>query len=505
MKIFSASQVREIDKGTIEKEPISSLELMERASLRFMQWFTNHYDASNHVVVFAGTGNNGGDALAISRMLIEKHYPIKVFFVSDGSSMSDDCRNNLEKLKKYTHPIGLDFKSSWQLPVLNKNDIIIDGIFGSGLNRPIEEPIATLIRGINQAENTVVSIDIPSGLFVGDNRNNKTENIIRATFTISFEFPFFSFFMSENEKFVGTPVIIPIGLNTKLIKTLETAYNTIDDETVRKLLIPRNKYSHKGTYGHALIIAGRFGMMGAALLSAKACLRGGAGLTTVCIPLKTCGILQTAVPEALVSVDPSDDVFSKLPDLINYQSIACGPAIGKSQITADALHDLLITARVPVVLDADALNILAENKDWLDTIPENSVITPHPKEFDRLAGISADSYTRHLKQIEFARKFRVIVVLKGANTIICTPDGKSFINTSGNPGMSSGGTGDVLTGLTVSLLAQGYKSLDASIIAVYIHGLAGDIALESTSMEALIASDIIDNLGMAFRKVKGVG
>jgi hydroxyethylthiazole kinase-like uncharacterized protein yjeF len=490
---------------TIQKEPITSIRLMERASMQFTNWFTDRFENSQSVVVFAGPGNNGGDALAISRMLIERHYNVKVYLLSSGASLSDDCGANLEKLKVYTEPVILSSDSVKNLPDISKTEIIIDGIFGSGLNRPVEGLSAILIRHINENAGCIVSIDIPSGLYGEDNRHNNSENIIKASYTVSFEFPFLSFFISENEEFIGELIIIPIGLHQDTIEKTLTPYSTLQVETIREILIPRLKFSHKGTFGHALIVSGRYGMMGAALLSTKACIRGGAGLTTAYIPRSGCNILQAAVPEALVQLDESNEIFSKVPDLVGFQALACGPAIGQSNVTADALHELILNASIPLVLDADALNILAEHKEWMEHLPAGSVLTPHPKEFDRLAGVSDDSYSRHLKQLDFVKRYKVILILKGSHTVISSPDGKSYINTTGNPGMATGGMGDVLTGLLVSLIAQGYSSLNASLIAVFIHGLAADIALESSSMEALIAGDVIENIGNAYRMVKGKG
>jgi len=495
MKVFTASQTKEIDQRTIIEEPISSIMLMERACLAFVNWFTDKFDASQPIIVFAGFGNNGGDALAISRMLIERKYTVRAFAVPTAVNMSDDCKINFDLLFKLSEIKMLNLKEALYFPKPVNNEIIIDGIFGSGLNRPIEEPITSLIKFINSFSNTVVSIDIPSGIFAEDNRSNNLNNCIRASYTVSFEFPFLSFYFEGNEKLLGIPVIVPIGL----ISGEDCRYRTIDIELAGQIRIPRKKYSHKGIYGHALIIAGKYGMMGAALLSGKACVRGGAGLTSISVPSLACDTVQIGIPEAIVQIDSAEKEFNTVPQLEPYNSIACGPGIGQSAQTAEALHELILKARVPLVLDADALNIVSEHKEWLKLMPEGSVITPHPKEFDRLAGVSNDSYSRHLKQLEFARQYKLIVVLKGANTIISTPEGYSYINTTGNPGMASGGTGDVLTGLLVSLLAQGYTSINAAVLAVFIHGLAGDIALETSSHESIIAGDLIENFGKAFR------
>lgn len=502
MKILLTSQVKEADKLTIANEPVSSIRLMERASLSFTRWFLKKFNSSNPVVVFAGSGNNGGDALAIARLLIERQYTVRVYLIQTAESLSDDCAINLNRLRNCISPEMINPSDIQILPKIYHDDIIIDGIFGSGLNRPVEGGIAELIRYINNSPGKIVSVDIPSGLFGEDNLKNIPLNIIRANNTVTFEFPFLSFFMSENEVYTGIWEVIPIGLHKESIDKLNSQYSTIDTLRIRGLLIPRKKYSHKGTYGHALIIAGRQGMMGAAVLCARACLRGGSGLTTVCIPDSGCDIIQGSVPEALTKSGGNGNVISELPDITPYQAIAFGPAVGTSAETEKTMFELIRKSSVPLVLDADALTILSEHKEWLNRLPVGSVITPHPKEFDRLAGISEDMYSRHMKQLEFASQYKLIVVLKGANTIITTPDGNSFINTTGNPGMATGGTGDVLTGLIVSLIAQGYTALDASLIAVYLHGLAGDIFIKTSGMEALIASDLIDNIGEAFHQIR---
>jgi NAD(P)H-hydrate epimerase len=501
MKVLLTSQRKEIDKLTIQNEPVSSLNLMERASRRFTEWFTAHFPVSGYVKIFAGTGNNGGDALAIARMLIERNYKVKVYLLMSSNSLSNDCEINLSRLKNYISPEIFLQGKEFSYPEILKDDIIIDGIFGSGLNRPADGIYAGFIQHINKFSQCTVSIDIPSGLFGEDNRNNIPGNIIRAHHTVSFEFPFLSFFMSENEDFTGNWKIVPIGLHLPSLLELDPQYTLIDRQLVRSKLKIRKKFSHKGNYGHALIISGRHGMMGAAVLCSRACLRGGAGLVTACIPESEFPVVQQAVPEALV-LGSGTEFFSAVPELSPFQAVACGPATGLIENSRSALINLINSVKVPLVLDADALTILSGNKKLFEKFPENTVITPHPKEFDRLIGESPDSFSRHLKQIEFAKKYRITVILKGAHTIICTPEGESFINSTGNPGMASGGSGDVLTGLLVSFLAQGYSVVDSAIIAVYIHGLAGDIALMNSSWESLIATDIIENLGQAFNKTR---
>jgi NAD(P)H-hydrate epimerase len=358
-----------------------------------------------------------------------------------------------------------------------------------------------VIRHINQHAETVIAIDIPSGLFGEDNTENDYGSVIRADFTLTFQFPFLSFFFEMNEPHVGSWRVHDIKLNPKIIGKTATPYETIEKKQVKAILPARNKFAHKGTFGHALVISGCYGMMGAALLAGESCLRGGAGLVTLHVPRFGYGIIQTGFPEAIVSLDQSDILFSEPPDLAPYSAIGIGPGIGCKQNTGKGLKMVLEKASVPLVIDADGLNILAAHPEWLELLPAGTILTPHPKEFDRLAGESANAYNRHVKQREFAARYQAIVVLKGAHTGIATPDGRYWFNTTGNPGMATGGSGDVLTGLITGLLAQGIQPVDAALAGVYLHGLAGDLAVQDSSQESVIAGDMIRHLGAAFREV----
>ncbi len=502
MKIFSTKQVQEIDTFTIENEPIASIDLMERASKAFMLWFIRHFDVSQEVIVFAGPGNNGGDALAIARMLYNRNFKLKVYFIQLTGNISKNCLANYERLKQLPHEILKDLKHNDPLPLIPSGSVIIDGLFGSGLNRPVTGFPATIIDAMNHSGVQVVSIDIPSGLFGEDNRNNIPEAIVKASFTLTFQFPFLSFFFAENYIYTGEWDIANIGLNKDIIQRIDTNYIFLSHNLIYRKIKPRPRFSHKGTFGHALLISGSYGMMGAAVIASRACLRGGAGLVTTHIPRSGYTILQTNVPEGLVSLDSSEFVFSEIPDLENISAIGIGPGISTDNGIDSILYSLIKTTKVPMVIDADGLNILARHKEWYVHLPQNSIITPHPKEFDRLVGDSEGMYERHLKQLDFAKKYNIIVVLKGAYTIITLPDGRSYFNSTGNPGMATGGSGDVLTGLMVSLLAQSYQPSDAALISVYLHGLAADIAVEKTGQEALIASDISENIGNAFQLLK---
>ena len=502
MKIFRAEQVREIDAYTIKNEPIRSIDLMERAAMRLTGWYVRHYHTNRKVMIFAGPGNNGGDALAMARMLAERQFRVECFLLRFGK-LSEDCYINLGRLKEQARVKLYEIDDQDLLPEIEKEDVVVDGIFGSGLSRSVTGLPASVIRHINKKAGTVIAIDIPSGLFGEDNSGNDYNHVIHATHTITFQFPFLSFFFDLHEGHVGHMRVHDIKLHPRAIEDMQTPYRTIELEEIRSLLPRRSKFAHKGTFGHSLMISGSYGMMGAALLAGESCLRSGTGLVTLHVPRFGYAIVQTGFPEAIVSLDQSDILFSEPPDLSPYSAIGIGPGLGCKPNSSKGLKMLLERTKVPLVIDADGLNILSQHPEWYALLPEGCILTPHPKEFDRLAGESRSSYERHLKQLEFARKHKVVVVLKGAHTGIASPDGSYCFNTTGNPGMATGGSGDVLTGLLTGLLAQGLSSFNAALAGVYLHGLAGDLAAEASSEEALIAGDIILYLGEAFREVNG--
>jgi NAD(P)H-hydrate epimerase len=500
MKIFESAQVREIDSYTIANEPVRSIDLMERAAVRLAGWYVRHFHTDKKVVVFAGPGNNGGDALAMARLLAERQFRVDCYLLSFGK-LSADCAINRERLVEQSVVKLIELKEGDPLPQLGEGEVVVDGIFGSGLSRRVEGFPLQVISHINKYARKVIAIDIPSGLFGEDNSDNDYEAIIRADVTLTFQFPFLSFFFDVNEPYVGNWRVHDIKLHPDAIRNQATFYQTIEKRDVGSLLPARNRFAHKGTFGHALLISGSYGMMGAALLAGEACLRSGAGLVTLHIPRFGYGIVQTALPEAIVSLDQSDIRYSTPPDHSTYSAIGIGPGLGCKPDTGRGLRALLESVEVPLVIDADALNLLAGHDDWIGLIPEGSLLTPHPKEFDRLAGASENSYKRHIRQREFAASHGVFVILKGAYTGIAAPDGRYWFNTTGNPGMATGGSGDVLTGLLTGLLAQGIAPLDAAIAGVYLHGLAGDLAAEKSSQEALIAGDMTRHLGDAFTEV----
>ncbi|MGL5563603.1 MAG: NAD(P)H-hydrate dehydratase [Tannerellaceae bacterium] len=502
MKIFATETIRDLDNYTIQQEGISSIDLMERAATAFTYEFSRRFPKHTRVVVFAGQGNNGGDALAIARLLLEAGFRVETYLFNPTETLSQDCQINKQRLIKMDRVEFTEVIFDFAPPTLGPDDVVIDGIFGNGINKPLSGGYAGLVNYLNQTGAYIVAIDVPSGLFCEDNRENDTHAVIRANLTLTFQFPKVAFFFAENQRFVGDWKILDIGLSRDGIERAEEIGNYIEEADVARLLQPRNKFSHKGTYGHAMLIAGSRGKMGAALLSAKATLRSGAGLLTAHIPSRGESFFQTAFPECMLSLDNNDECVAMTPDLSNISAIGLGPGLGQKLFTSRVVETVIKNAKVPLVLDADALNLIAADRDFIDAVPKGSILTPHPIEFDRLAGDSDTSIERLYKAVEFAQKHQLIVVLKGANTAICSPDGIVNFNSTGNQGMATAGSGDVLTGVILGLLAQGYPPLQAATIGVYIHGLAGDIAARTLSEESMIAGDIIDHLGKAFKIVQ---
>ncbi|MDH6313776.1 hydroxyethylthiazole kinase-like uncharacterized protein yjeF [Parabacteroides sp. PFB2-10] len=502
IKIFTTQQVKELDQYTIEQEPIASIDLVERASTAFVNEFRRSFSRQSRVIVFAGQGNNGADALAVARLLSNESYQVEVYLFNPNKHLSAECDYNRHEVIHNSDAEFNEITGEFVPPLLTRRDIVIDGLFGSGLNRPLTGGFAAVVKYINQSEATVVSIDIPSGLFGEDNRTNNPETIIRANHTFTFGFPKLAFFLPENGTYTGSWKVLDIGLHPTAIEQMQTPYQMVTEEEISKLLKPRDRFAHKGTFGHALLIAGSRGKMGAALLAARACLRGGAGLLTVHVPQRGEQIFQTALPEAMLSFDTHQERFTNVPDLNNYAAIGIGPGIGHSIETAAAFERTMDRAGKPMVIDADALNLLSANHDLFHKIPANSILTPHPKEFDRLTGENLGGYERLHKASAFARNRQIYIVLKGAYTAICTPEGEIFFNPSGNPGMATAGSGDVLTGILLSLLSQGYTPKEASLLGVYLHGVAGDLAATLLSEESMIAGDITEMLGKAFKQLK---
>ncbi|MDR1357060.1 MAG: NAD(P)H-hydrate dehydratase [Tannerellaceae bacterium] len=505
-KIFTSGQVKKLDLYTIEHEPVSAEDLVERAAGVFACEFARRYGKQYRVVVFAGQGNNGADALAVARLLAEEHtFPhVETYLFNPPSGkLSEVCARNRQRLRM-SGAVFTEVSAHFSPPPLGERDVVVDGLFGSGLSRPLTGGFAGVVGYINRSGATIVSIDLPSGLFCEDNRQNTPDTIIRAKLTLTFGSPKVAFFLSENEAFAGEWKTLDIGLHPQVVADTQTPYYLVDEADAAEAIRPRSKFAHKGMYGHALLVAGSRGKMGAALLAAKACLRAGAGLLTVHLP--SCGetILQVAFPEAMLSLDADDVCVTSLPDdLSPYTAIGIGPGLGRRPEPAVILKTLLAEATRPLVIDADALNIIAANKeDMLPLIPPYTILTPHVKEFERLAGECDSSYERLMKAQAFAVEHQLIIVLKGACTATCTPEGNIFFNNTGNPGMATAGSGDVLTGLILGLLASGHPPVEAATCGALLHGLAGDIALAYLSEESLTAGDIVEKIGKAFRQTR---
>ncbi len=501
MKILPVEKIREADAYTIEHEPVKSVDLMERAAAKCFKWLKKRIDADRPVLIFCGTGNNGGDGLAIARMMSDYHSDISVFVARFSEKCSDDFLINYNRLKEIAGIHCEDLKEGDKLPEINDGDVVIDAMFGSGLSKPVTGFPAGVIRHINAAKALLVAIDMPSGLFCDSHTDIKAGAVIRADFTLTFQTPKLSFMFPGSDSLVGEWEVLDIGLHEEYISNVEVKNILVTRQLASGLLKPRTKFAHKGNFGHALLIAGGYGRMGAAVLASEACLRSGVGLLHTHTPAKAVQVIQTAVPEAMVTIDPDEGSFTALPDLSPFTAIGTGPGIGFNEKTRTALKLLIQNATVPLLFDADALTILGENKTWISFIPKGSIFTPHPKEFERLAGKSSDDFHRNRLQREFCIKNGVYVVLKGAHTCICGPDGTCYFNTTGNPGMATAGSGDVLTGLILGLLAQKYHPLDACLLGVYVHGLAGDLAAKKEGMEAVIAGDIAGKIGKAFKKL----
>ncbi len=502
MKILPVEKIREADAFTIENEPIDSVDLMERAASKVYEWFMKRCKTKEvSVKIFCGIGNNGGDGLALARMLYFSGIIPQVFVVRYSDKMSRDCEINFIRLKEETEVPMYDIFSEDDFPQIYDNDIVIDAIFGSGLNRPIEGFTAELIKYINKSNAIKIAIDIPSGLMAVSSQQstvNGQQPIVKVDYTLTFQFPKLAFMFPEYDAFVGKWEVLDIKLHKDFIDNVETLNFYTTEDVVKPIIRKRTKFSHKGTYGHALLVAGSSGKTGAALLAAEACMRTGVGLLTAHLPKDALLPMQVYLPEAMTSIDKSSTHCTEINDILPYTAIGVGPGIGKNEDTVTLLKKIIQEATQPLVLDADALNILADNPTWLSFLPDNTILTPHPKEFDRMFGTTNNSFERLELQRKMSVVHNIIIVQKGAHTAITFPNGTCFFNSTGNPGMATAGSGDVLTGIILSLLAQRYTPQEAALLGVFMHGKAGDVAAEKIGMESMIARDITKNIGKSF-------
>lgn len=497
MKILSADQIRKADQYTIKNEPISSVDLMERAVTNAKLAMPIFY-INQKILIVCGPGNNGGDGLVIARHYSDQD-EVEVVVLNFNDQYSDDFKTNLERLRECNVKITT-IKSADELKI-NDPDFIIDAIFGSGLNRPVEGFPAEVIEKLNNYEAKRLAIDIPSGLFADDNDENDG-TIFKADETITFQLPKLSFQFAEYAEFVGQVTVLDIGLLKSFIEDEKTDHEVLTERGARKILRNRKGFSHKGTYGHALITAGGKGKVGAAVLSSKAALKSGAGLVTAHIPRCGYDVMQTAIPEVMCIVDSGDECLKDDIDYSNFNAVGVGPGIGHHEETRFVVEELIKTTEKPLVLDADALNLLSEHPQWLDHLPKGSILTPHPGEFKRLFGEINKPIKRLEKIKDWCSKTECYLLYKDHISFLVTPDRKVFFNSTGNSGMATGGSGDVLTGIITGLLAQKYSSFQAALLGMFVHGKAGDDALEKESFESLTASDIINNLGEAFKSIR---
>ncbi len=497
MKIFSKEQIYEGDRLTAERQNISSTELMERAGTQIFNWLHMRMQGAQVPIhVFCGIGNNGGDGLVVARHLITHGYNVHTFVVNYSDKRSKDFLINYERIKETTKKWPTLLGPDDELPIIHPQDIIIDAVFGIGLNRPPADWVVKLFQHFRQSKAFTLSIDIPSGLKT-DKVPEDENQVVWAGYTLSFQAPKLVFFLPETGKYTVQWDVLDIGIDREYLMTTPTEVELIGKQEVLPIYKPRKKFSHKGDFGHAVIIGGSYGKIGAVNLASRGALSSGAGLVTVFVP--KCGYIpiQTSFPEAMVVTDEEETFISNIEVGFEPSAIGVGVGLATHEKTISALEKFLKTCKAALVIDADGLNCMAQKKELLKLLPENTVLTPHPKELERLVGKWDDDFDKLAKAKAFSKEYKVVLVLKGANTIIVLGD-KLYVNTTGNPGLATAGTGDVLTGVITGLLAQGYDALAASVFGVYLHGKAADIAVEDLSYQSLVASHVIDALGEAY-------
>jgi hydroxyethylthiazole kinase-like uncharacterized protein yjeF len=497
MKLFSKEQIYAGDKLTAERQNISSTELMERAGTQIFNWMHRRMQGAQVPIhVFCGIGNNGGDGLVLARHLITHGYNVYTYVINYSDKRSKDFLINYDRIKNTTKKWPTLLKCTEDFPEIHQNDIIVDAVFGIGLNRPVDDWVKKLFQHFRATKAFTMSIDIPSGLYT-DKPVEDPDAVVYAGFTLSFASPKLVFFLPETAKYTVQWEILDIGLDPEFLYTTATEAQLIGKHEVLPNYMPRDKFSHKGTFGHALIIGGSYGKIGAVTLAGRAALAAGAGLVSAYVP--KCGYmpLQASFPEAMVITDSDEEKITTIDFDITPTVVGFGIGVGTDAKTVSAFEAFLKTNKAPLVIDADGLNILAKKKALLKLLPELSILTPHPKELERLVGSWKDDFEKLKKAKAFAKKHKVILVLKGANTITIFNE-QLFVNTTGNPGLATAGSGDVLTGIVTGLIAQGYHSSVAAIFGVYLHGKSADIAVQDFGYQSLIASHVIEYLGEAY-------
>jgi ADP-dependent NAD(P)H-hydrate dehydratase / NAD(P)H-hydrate epimerase len=499
--ILSVDKIRDWDKYTIEKEPISSIDLMERASNVFVRWLIeNRTHSDNQILVIASKGNNGGDGLAVARLLIDRAFDVDILVADIQIKSTPDFDTNLKRLTEKRIKIEY-IQKNVKIPSFEKYSIIIDALFGSGLERPITGYWAEFVKALNNSGKSIYSIDIPSGMYADKPADGE---VVKCDHCLSFEAPKLGMLVPDNAELIKNWVYKSIGLHSEYLNLIDSDTFYIEKNDIKHRIKHRNRFDHKGNFGHALIAGGSKGMAGAPVLASRACLRTGAGLVSALVPDIGYSIIQTAAPEIIALSGYGDDFLTAVPEVNRFSSVGIGPGMGTNEMTIRFLEDFLNIVKVPVVIDADALNIISLKKDLIRKIPKKSILTPHPGEFSRLFGASVNGFERLKLLKEKAKELDLYIILKGRYTAIASPESILYFNSSGNAGMATAGSGDVLTGMITSLLAQGYSPLDSCLIGVYLHGIAGEIGTSHTGMSSLIASDITDNIGNAYKNLVGM-
>lgn len=499
MKLFSKEQIYEGDKLTIERQNISSTDLMERAGTQIFNWIHMRMQGAQVPIhVFCGIGNNGGDGLVLARHLITHGYNVKTYIVNCSDKRSKDFLINYERIKDVTKewPTVLSSKNDYSEIGIDEKDIIVDAVFGIGLNRSPNDWVKALFQKLRASKAFTLAIDMPSGLYA-DKATMDENAVVHASYTLSFQSPKLVFFLPETAKFTTQWEALDIGIDREYLIQTDTEAELISKFEVIPIYKPRDKFAHKGDFGHVMILGGSYGKIGAVNLASRAALSSGAGLVTAYIP--KCGYhsLQTAVPEVMVITDKNETHIADINFTIEPSVVGVGVGLGTNDETAKAFKAFLKQNSAPLVIDADALNLISKDKSLLKFIPVLSVLTPHPKELERLIGPWSDDFDKLARVKAFSKEHNVIVLIKGAHSITVYLE-KLYINTTGNPGMATAGSGDVLTGVIAGLIAQGYEALSATVFGVYLHGKSADISLEDYGYQSLIASHIIETMGEAY-------
>lgn len=507
MKILTNQEIGQIERSTLYAQNISPVELVERAAGALAAKIRTLCNRDVPLIFLAGWGGNGADALEVARLMsLEGYRPVVYLFNIGGNKLNDVCREMRNRLSTAPNATLVEVTGSqtFRWPEISVDSVIVDGLFGAGLNRELPRTFQLLAQNINQSGAMVISIDIPSGLMSEWNGSASRAHMIHADVTLTIEFPRLAFMLGDNAEVVGDWSVVKIGYDPTAVKKAPFTYFLVDRQLVKSHLKERKKFSSKFDYGHAIIFAGCRGMFGAAVLTARGALRAGAGKVTVHSASDCGNILQSSTPSAMFEADSRSQVISAMPLSSKYNAIGVGPGIGKAEETIVAFEKLAkaaSAASIRMVVDADALNIIAKRPNILNYLPALSVLTPHAGEFDRLFGKSESDEERLKKAIRCAEDYNLIIVLKGHNTAIIRPDGKIMFNSTGTPAMATAGSGDVLTGVITGLMASGLRSELAAFVGVYAHGLAGEIAAATNGQYGVTAEDIAANIGVAIKQI----